>query len=143
MRLLDEFEGLFLSQINVIKSSFALVKLEAKLACLSVYPLIVNLCLLLVNLIGIWLSGLVLLFYILMVTFNTIWIAFTGVFLVNALLLGLILICLQLNLKKMSFEKTRAYLSTPNNQEFEVNESTQTNPNCNSKLESDIADPTT
>ncbi len=111
MRILDELEGLVSSQWGVIKAGLSLTKLEAKLAGLSVYPLLINWCLLLVCLTSVWLSAMGLLGYGLMWASDNVLVAIAGVFLFNILAFGILLQYLFFNLKKMSFEKTRAYLS--------------------------------
>ena len=111
MRFIEELEGLVSSRIGVIKTCISMTKLEAKLAGLSIFPLLINLCMLLVSLTCIWLTAMGMLTYLLVQTFDSVLIALAFVFLFNSALLGLLCKYLLYNLKKMSFEKTRAYLS--------------------------------
>lgn len=111
MRFFDELEGLVTSKIAVIQACLSMIKLETRLAGLSVYPLLLNLCMLLICLMSLWLSGMGILGYVLMQVFNNALIAMGSVFLFNVLLLGTLSLCLSSNFKKMSFSKTRAFLS--------------------------------
>ena len=111
MRLIKELEGLISNQLSVIKTCLSMTKLEAKLAGLSVVPLLINVCFLLVCVMSTWVTAMVILGYILMQTLGSIPLALSGVFIFNMLTLALLFLYLRFNLKKMSFEKTRAYLS--------------------------------
>ncbi len=129
MRFIDELEGLVSNQISVVKTCLSITKLEARLAAICVYPLLINLCMLLVCLTSIWLTAMGMLGYVFMHVFNNALIAMACVFLVNILLLGILLGYLLSNLKKMSFAKTRAYLA--NNREPESHEFKETGDDCN------------
>lgn len=109
MKFLEEIEGVVLGHVHVIKTVFSLVKLEARLAGLSVFPLLLNVCFLFVVLLSLWFLGMALLVYAFMDVFGSILLALAAVLLLNVLLLVLLLIYLLFNLKKMSFEKTRDY----------------------------------
>ena len=135
MQFIDEMEGLVSSQINVIKMALSMTKLEAKLAMLSVYPLIINVCMLLVILTSTWLALMGMLGYGLMLAFDSIILAMSGVLLVNGLVLGLLFGYLLFNLKNMSFAKTRAYLSR------DKDESKKTDDDCNSNPRQAIMEP--
>lgn len=111
MRFLNEIEGLVSSQFNVIKTGLSLTRLEARLALLSVYPLVINVCMLFVILVSTWLVTMGMLGYGLMQVYDSVILAMSGVLIVNILMLGLLLRYLLFNFKNMSFEKTRAYLS--------------------------------
>jgi len=111
MQFIDELEGLVSSRLTVLKIFLSMTRLEAKLAGLSIFPLLINLCLLLTCILCAWLTAMSMLGYALMLVLDNAIIAMACVFLCHALLLGVLLIYLRFNLKKMSFEKTRAYLS--------------------------------
>lgn len=111
MRFIEELEGLVSSQVGVIKTCLSLTKLEARLAGLSLFPLLVNLCMLLVCLTLVWLTAMSMLTYVLMQALDNVLLALACVFLFNIVLVGLLCKYLLFNLKNMSFEKTRAYLS--------------------------------
>lgn len=112
MRLLNELEGYVSSQFSAIKTALTMTKLEAKLAGLSLYPLLVNVCFLLVCLTSTWATLMVALGYALFYFFGSLTLAFSGVFLLNIITAMLLLKYMRFNLKQMSFQKTRAYLSS-------------------------------
>ena len=112
MSALKEIEGLIANQLLVIKACLSMTKLEAKLAGLSVFPLLVNVCLLLVCVMSTWFTAQAFIGFTLMRIFDSIMVAFVGIFALNLFSLVLLLFYLQFNLKKMSFEKTRAYLAS-------------------------------
>ncbi len=116
MRFITEMEGLVTQQLNVIKTGLSLTRMEAKLAVMSIYPLIITICMLMVILMGSWISIMGLIGYGLFRAFNDPLMALSGVLLMNALLLGFLLIYLSYTLKNMSFMKTRAYLSRGQNE---------------------------
>ena len=116
MRFIDEIEGLVSSQLHVIKATLSMIKLEARLALMSIYPLIINVCMVFVVLFGAWVSLLVLMGYALMQVVDSLALVLSIVFILNWLTLGLLLKYLLFNLKSMSFEKTRAYLSRGNDE---------------------------
>lgn len=111
MRFIDEIEGLVSSQLNVIKAALSLTRLEARLAMLSIFPLLINVCMLFAVLLSAWLMVIGMLGYELMQAFDSVILAMSGVLIVNILLLSLLVSYLLFNLKSMSFKKTRAYLS--------------------------------
>ena len=111
MRFIHEMEGLVSSQLNLIKTGFSMTKLEARLAILSIYPLIINVCMLFVVLLSSWLTAMGMLFYGLMHVVDSLILALSGIFLFNLLILAILFKYLLFNLKNMSFEKTRAYLA--------------------------------
>jgi hypothetical protein len=111
MQALNELEGLLTHSWQVAKAFFSLVKLEARLAGLSVYPLLICLSLLLMSLMSLWLFSFVILGFIFMHLLHNPWLAMGCVFFLNALTLGFLIYYVILTLKNMSFEQTRAYLS--------------------------------
>ena len=137
MRFIDELEGLVSSQIEMIKTFISMTKLEARLARLSVFPLIVNVFLLLLSLTSIWFTGMAMLGFVLMQAFDSVLITLSCILLCNGVLLGVLLSYLSFNLKNMSFSKTRAYLSGR-----EPNESKKTGADCNNQSGKTIMDPT-
>lgn len=121
MKVLDEIEGLVSSKLDIIKSFFTMFKLEARLAKLSVFPLIFNICLLFIILFTLWLSIMISIGYFVLVNMNFIW-GITAVLLINLGLLIGSLKYLSFNLNNMSFVKTREYFSTtesPNHDKLE------------------------
>jgi hypothetical protein len=82
-----------------------------RLAGLSVYPLLVNLCGLLIVLMTVWSLGMILLGYWFFFVFGDVVWSVVLLLLINMGLLFSLLYYLLFNLKKMSFEKTRHYFS--------------------------------
>lgn len=105
MKFFEELESYFSGQFNSLRMLFSLMKLEAKLAGLSVAPVIISLCMLFVILITSWASLMVLLGYCIFILSNSFWLALSSILLLNILALYLLLKYFLLNLKAMSFEK--------------------------------------
>lgn len=111
MNVLEHIEGLVSTKLQVFKTVISLIKLEARLAGLSIAPLILNICMLFVVFITVWLSTMFLVGYLTLIACNNLIISTLIVLFLNlGLLLGLYKY-LGFNLKSMSFEKTRAYFS--------------------------------
>lgn len=111
MQFFHELESIVSNQLAVIRTCLSITRLEARLAGLSVAPLLVSVCLLFIGLISVWFSGMALLGYSLMLVTNNIMMALSSVFITNSLILAIVYMRMRRNLKNMSFEKTRAYLS--------------------------------
>jgi hypothetical protein len=111
MGIFDALEGLVSGKINILKTVMVIMKLEARLAGLSIFPLLMNLCMLFGVLITVWLSTMVLMGYFLMLALNNMMYTLLIIWIINlCLLIGLIKY-LRFNLKNMSFEKTRDFFS--------------------------------
>ena len=131
MKLIEQIEGLVSNKIATLKTIFSIVKLEARLAGLSIFPLLLNVCMLFVILITLWLSIMFLIGYCAVLFLGTFLSAgFLILFLNLSLLLGL-LKYLKYNLNNMSFEKTRAYLSSKESSEDDKLKKTLNRENCN------------
>jgi len=107
MELFQHIEGFIDNKIKIAKSFLLLIKLEAKLAGLSIIPLLLSLCMLFVALLTLWLTAMVLLGVAVLFFHGN---SFTALFLIlilNAILLFFLIKCISRNLKRMSFEKTR------------------------------------
>ena len=124
MKLLEELDGYITSQFSSIKSLFSLIKLEAKLAGLSVFPLLLNLCMLFIVLISFWFSLMALSLYFIYIHTNSYWIALGSISLFNLIILVGLFKYLSFNLKTMSFERTRHYFNSPENYDYEKIEKT-------------------
>ena len=111
MNILESLEGLFSSKLNLAKTLISLVKLEARLAGLSVFPLLLTICFLFVLLMTVWLSAMILLMYLISLTLKPPVLAVVLVLLLNIGLLIIAIKYLIFNVRKMSFEKTREYFS--------------------------------
>lgn len=111
MEALKQVEHLVSTRIALVKTLLTMMRLEARLAGLSVFPLVLNICLLLVVFMACWLLFSLLMGYGILFVSNSFPLSLCFVFLFNlCALLGLAKY-LTFNLKNMSFEKTRAYFS--------------------------------
>ena len=77
MKLLKELDSYISSQFSSIKALLSLFKLEAKLAGLTVFPLLINLCMLFVILISFWLSIMAFFIYFIFIQLHDFLIAFS------------------------------------------------------------------
>lgn len=128
MKIIEEIEGLVSSKLAVMKTMMSIIKLETRLAGLSIFPLLLNVCMLLIVLMTLWASTMTLLGYFLIVTFDNPMLAIGSIVLLNlAIILGLSKY-LAFNLKQMSFEKTREYIL---NKENEHGKETINRSDCN------------
>ena len=131
MEALKQVEHLVSAKLAVIKTLLELVRLEVRLAGLSVFPLLLSLCLVLVVLMTAWLSLSLLMGYGILMACHNILLSLGGVFLIN---LGIVLCLfrsLAFNLKNMSFEKTRSYFSQNASIDYEQLEKTVNRSNSN------------
>lgn len=120
MELLEQISGLIISKIKIIESLFSIFKLEARLAKLSIVPVLVNILLLFVVIITTWFIAMALIALLALPTLhNPLYVAL-GILLINLLCFYGLTRWLKSNLQKMSFEKTREYFS-----EQEINEHDQ------------------
>ena len=111
MSLFVEIENLVSAKLAVVKTAATILKLETKLAGLTVYPLLLNLCLLLVGLFGIWTSSMLAIGYLLALWVHNILLCILGILFLNLGIVCGLLKYLSFNLKNMSFEKTRKFMS--------------------------------
>lgn len=111
MNVLEHLEGYISEHLKIGKTILSLMKLEAKLAGLSIVPLILNICMLLVIFISFWFSGMVLLGYYMMVSLGSFALAISLILVVNFILFLLLIKYLSFNLKNMSFANTREFFS--------------------------------
>ncbi len=111
MKIFEHIEGLVSSKIDVAKSVMTMVKLETKLAGMSIYSVLLNLCFLMTALISVWAASMFLLGYLISLALNSPLMGVVGVLLFNLILIIVTHAQLKSNLKKMSFEKTRDYFS--------------------------------
>ncbi|KTD60063.1 hypothetical protein [Legionella shakespearei] len=124
MKVLEEAEGYVSDKLGVIKKLLSLMRMEAQLAGLSVYPLLLNLCALFIVFITVWLLAMILIGYGISLVLGNLLLVVFCVFLLNlACLLGL-LKYLAFNLRNMSFEKTRNYFTQKENNNYDHLEKT-------------------
>ncbi len=111
MEVFKQLEALIAAKISVIRTALCIFRLEARLAGLSVFPLLLNICMLLVICITVWLTAMFLLGYFVALSSKSLILALFLILLLNiGLLLGLTKY-LSYNLNNMSFQKTREYFS--------------------------------
>lgn len=114
MNVIEELIGFVSSKFKVAGLIVDLVKLEAKLASLCIVPLIVTSVLLAVFSIVGWVSLMGLLGYAIFWSMENIWFALGTIFLLHIVIIGILLRYFLLNLNKVRFEKTRAFLARGN-----------------------------
>lgn len=129
MRFLDELEGLVSSKVGAISSLLSMIKLEARLAGISIFPFIITIFMLFIVLLSTWLITMVAVGYGVMLFYNTI-IALLCVLIINVLILGILSKYAIYNLNNLSFQNTRRYFSKE--QESTSNEHSQTTEIANS-----------
>lgn len=110
MEALKQVEHLVSTKLSVIKAVLSLMQLEARLAGLSVFPLLLNLCMLLIVLMTFWLSICILIGYEFLLASNNFPLALFLVFTLNLGVLWGLAKYLAFNIKNMSFEKTRSHI---------------------------------
>lgn len=111
MKIIEELEGYVSNKIGIVSTLLSLFKLEARLAGLSIYPLLINLCMLLITLLTTWCTVMLLVGYFVYIYFGTLVLGLALVFMLNLILIACLLKYLTYNLKSMSFMKTRKYFS--------------------------------
>lgn len=111
MNILEQLDGLVSAKIGELNALFGLFKLEARLAGLTVFPLLLNLCLMLIILTGVWLSFMIVLGSLIFTYYPNLLVTASSVFILNISLLFGLVKYLQNNLRNLSFVHTRAYFS--------------------------------
>ncbi|WP_133136708.1 hypothetical protein [Legionella rowbothamii] len=129
MEALKQVEELVSTRINLVKTIFSVMRLEARLAGLTVFPLVLNICLLLIVLMTFWIGISLLLGYEFFVLSNNFLLSVVLVVLFNLGVLLALAKYLTFNLKNMSFEKTRSYFSQNKSMDDEQFEETVTSAN--------------
>ena len=119
MKVTEEIGSYIASQFKTIKALISLVVLESKLAGLSVYPLLVNVCMLFVALTSLWCSLMVLIAYLMVLLLDSYLITLIAIVLLNTIILLSLLKYLSYNLKNMSFEKTRSFFANHESDDYE------------------------
>lgn len=126
MRALYELSGFFSSKWDALKTLTTLIRLEAKLAALSVMPLVVCLLLLMIVATTTWLVSLLLIGYGLWWWLHNMVITLLSLLLVNLLIgLGLFKKIIAY-LKQISFTHTRSCLSSTTCRHHEQTKTTTT-----------------
>jgi hypothetical protein len=133
MEALKHLEELVSAKKSVIKNAYALFSLEAKLAELSAFPLVVNICMLFVVLLTLWFTAMFVLGYFLLLANYGLLLSIGLILLINIGLLLALLKYLFFNLKSMSFQKTREFFSKNKREEHEKLKEPSNSTNCKSK----------
>jgi hypothetical protein len=111
MNLIEHIGGLFSAKMSLIKEIFSLIILEAQLAKLNVFPLIVYLIITLPLLVTLWVSAMILLGYMFFTFINNqLVISLMVIFLLNATLLTFSIIKIKKTFQFLCFTKTRKAL---------------------------------
>lgn len=110
-QFINEIEKLVSNKLEQFKTIGTMVKLEARLAGLSVFPLLLNIVMLLVIVMAIWLSSMSLIGYAALLLFNNFLIALGVIFFINIGCLVGLLKYLSFNLNNISFKKTRDFIA--------------------------------
>jgi hypothetical protein len=111
MESLKQAEQFVSTKMAIIKTLYSLILLEARLARLSIFPLLMNLCMLLVILMSLWILTSILIGYGILLAFNSLLISFLLVLALNVIIFLSLVKYLTYNVKNISFEKTQAYFS--------------------------------
>lgn len=111
MNIIKETEQFISNKVEGIKALFSLITLEAQLAGLSIYPVLITLCLLFAIAITTWWALVVFIGYVFIITLHSVLWAILFVLFLNIGLISALLAYLSFNLKNMSFPKTREYFA--------------------------------
>lgn len=130
MNSLDNIERLVSAKISVVKNLFSLIKLEARLAGLSVFPLILNLCMLVIVLSTVWLSAMMMLGFAANLLIHNVLLSLFLILALNIIFLVILLNYFSYHLNNLSFPNTRNYFSQTETNEYEQLEETSSSPDC-------------
>jgi len=111
MNPLQEVKALFSSESGIIKNIIGIVQLEAKLARLSIVPLLINLVILFITGLGLWFIFMIVTGYLVAFFSGNVLIGILTVLGIHIVLVVLFLRWLSYNVKNMSFNKTRQIFS--------------------------------
>ncbi len=109
---IEELQRLILNKWGVFTSLCSLINLEAKLARLSLLPLMITLLILIGALVSLWLLLTTLLTYCFWLVFQSVGFALFLTIIIHILILVILIKFLIFNLANISFVKTRAYFTT-------------------------------
>jgi hypothetical protein len=130
MEAIKQFEALIASKISVIKTLYSIICLEARLAGLSLLPLLVTAIILFVVLITAWMIAVFLMGYGIFLVSHHFILSISLVLLIHLVVVLSLVKYLAFNLKSMSFEKTRNYFSDHKSTEYEQLQETAETTNC-------------
>ena len=138
MNILDELIGLVSAKFSIFKAVINMIKLETRLAGLSVFPLFVSLIVLLTLILTLWLTAMGLAVFTIMLWYPNIFIALSSVILLNFIVMGGVAKYMLNTLKNMSFANTRQFLAQ--SKEMSLYERQKADTAGNSGCEKDLAD---
>lgn len=132
MKIVEEVVGLVSEQLMIFKTLLSIVKLETRLAVISLYPVLLIVCLLFIVGMTLWLSIISLFGYLALLAFEGPLLSILSVLLLNLCVFFGLFKVLHFHLKNMSFEKTREYF-LPKENHHDENQREKTTPckNCN------------
>lgn len=133
IKVLEHLEGYISEYINLGKTFLSLVQYEARLAGQSIFPLVLNICMLFVILLSVWLSTLILSGYYLYRLLESLPLSCTVLLIVNAMFLAVLMRYLSINLKNMSFVNTREFLADKEPKKHELTETNEIRDNVDNK----------
>lgn len=110
MKVIEELEGLVSSKLEIFKSIFSLVKLEARLAGISAAHIVAGVLLLFIILITTWLMVMALLGYGIFCLYPSPALALAVTLLINLGIIGVLIKHMMNCAKTISFEKSRRFL---------------------------------
>lgn len=144
MSFLDELEGLIVNKLGTIKTLISITKLEGRLARLSIFPLIFCILFFLIILTSVWLSTTFLLGYLFWLYCESIICSVIFGLCINIILLLVLKKFILVNLRNMSFIKTREHIDNVITIIEKVkNESTQEASDGNTSPRKKVSDATT
>lgn len=120
IKLLEHLDGYVSEQLKIGKTVFSLIKFEAKLAGQSIYPLVLNICLLIIIVLSVWFSTLVLAGYFFMLLLGSFALSCSLILATNIIILLLLMKYLNTTLKNMSFLNTREFFSKNEKKKYEL-----------------------
>lgn len=111
MEFFDHLEGLITSRVALAKDFFELLRLEASLAGITIYPLLICFAALITLTISFGLAFMVFIGYLIFVLTEQPLVAFATVLLLNLVMILFVLWSILRYLQQMSFAKTRKCLA--------------------------------
>lgn len=124
MNPLHHLKDLIFSEAGIVRNILDIARLEARLARLSIGPLLLNLAILIVIGLGFWFALMVGVGYLLGILFHNILLGIVGVIVIHMIFMGFLIYWLLYNLKNISFKHTRKIFSQRQSIDYEKLEKT-------------------
>lgn len=122
IKVLEHLEGYISGHLKIAKTVLSLIKCETKLAGQSIFPLLLNTCMILVVLMSVWSLIMILAGYYLIVLLGNFALSCSFILASNILIVFILMKYLNYNLKNMSFVNTRAFFSKKEHDDYEPTE---------------------